>query len=73
LLIWWCFIQLLSFPEPRALDFEERKKKGLSGMVVLVCNPSTQDAEAEASQVPGQSGLHTETMSQKRKIIFEIT
>jgi hypothetical protein len=35
-------------------------------MVVRAYNPSTQKAEAGRSQVRGQSGLHSETLSQKQ-------
>jgi hypothetical protein len=35
--------------------------------VVHVCNPNTQEAKAEGSQVQGQSGPHRETLSQKEK------
>jgi hypothetical protein len=31
------------------------------------CNPSTQEAEARGSQVGDQPGLHSETLSQKKK------
>jgi hypothetical protein len=37
-------------------------------MVITTCNPSTQEVEAEGSWVQGQSGLHSETLSQKKKI-----
>jgi hypothetical protein len=37
------------------------------GMVVNIYNPSTQEAEAGGSWVPGQLGSHSETMSLKRK------
>jgi hypothetical protein len=33
-------------------------------MVLHICNPSTQGAEAGGSQVRGQPGLHSETLSQ---------
>jgi hypothetical protein len=34
--------------------------------MVHACNPSTQEAEAEESQVQGQPGLHRETLSLKK-------
>jgi hypothetical protein len=37
------------------------------GMVVHICNPSTQETEAGGVKVQGQSGLHSETFSKKRK------
>jgi hypothetical protein len=37
------------------------------GMVAHVCNLSTQEAEAGWLQVPGQPGLQSEILSQKRK------
>jgi hypothetical protein len=36
-------------------------------MVVHSYNPSTQEAEAGGLQVPGQSGLHREAVSKKKK------
>jgi hypothetical protein len=36
------------------------------GVVAHICNPYTQETEAEGSQVWGQSGLHKETLSQKQ-------
>jgi hypothetical protein len=37
------------------------------GMVVYVYNPSTREAETGGSGVPGQFGLHSETLSLKKK------
>jgi hypothetical protein len=31
------------------------------------CDTSTWEAETEGSQLPGQPGLHSETLSQKKK------
>jgi hypothetical protein len=36
-------------------------------MVVYSCNPCTQEAEAEGSQILGQPVLHRETVSQKQQ------
>jgi hypothetical protein len=36
-------------------------------MVVPAYNPSSQDVKAGESQVQGQLGLHSETLTQKRK------
>jgi hypothetical protein len=41
------------------------KRKSRLGMVVHTFNLSTQEAEAGGSQVGGQSGLHSKTLSQK--------
>jgi hypothetical protein len=30
------------------------------------CNPSTQETEAEGSQLQDQTGIHSETLSQKQ-------
>jgi hypothetical protein len=38
-------------------------------VVPHMCNPSTMEAEAEGSQVQGQSVLHSKTLSQKCKYI----
>jgi hypothetical protein len=35
----------------------------LLGMVVNTCNPSTWEGKARGLQVPGESGLHNETLS----------
>jgi hypothetical protein len=32
----------------------------------LICNPSTQESGSGGSQIPGQPGLHSETLSQKQ-------
>jgi hypothetical protein len=37
------------------------------GMVVHMCYPSTQEAEAGESQVPVQPGLHRDSVSKKKK------
>jgi hypothetical protein len=37
------------------------------GIVVYICNPSTQAAKAGRSQVPGQPELYSQTLSQKVK------
>jgi hypothetical protein len=37
------------------------------GVVVHTCNSSTQEAQAEGAQVPGQPGLHSETQLIKNK------
>jgi hypothetical protein len=39
------------------------------GMVEHVFNPSTWEGEAAESQVPGQPGLHSHTLSQKNMIL----
>jgi hypothetical protein len=36
-------------------------------MVGHACNPSPQEADTGGSQVWGQPGLHSETLSQKQK------
>jgi hypothetical protein len=36
-------------------------------MGVHACNPSTQEAETGELQVPGQPGLRSETLTQKKK------
>jgi hypothetical protein len=36
-------------------------------MVMHICNPRTGEAEAGGSWVPGQPGLHSETLCQKIK------
>jgi hypothetical protein len=36
-------------------------------MVANTCNPSTGEAEAGGSQVQGQPGLHSKTLSQQNK------
>jgi hypothetical protein len=36
------------------------------GMVSHCCNPSTQEAKEGGSGVLGQSGIHSETLSQKQ-------
>jgi hypothetical protein len=41
-------------------------KKLKQGVVAHDCNPSTWEAEAVGSWVPGQPGLHSETLSQKQ-------
>jgi hypothetical protein len=41
----------LSIKIGKAEDFWLRKCRKMPGMVVHVCNPSTQEAEAERSQV----------------------
>jgi hypothetical protein len=33
-------------------------------MVAYACNPSTQEVEVGSLQIPGQNGLHHETLSQ---------
>jgi hypothetical protein len=38
------------------------------GVVVLACNPSTQEAEAGGSLVQVQLGLHRKTLSQNSKM-----
>jgi hypothetical protein len=38
------------------------------GMMMHAYNPSTQEAKARGSQVPGQPGLHSKTLTQKQKI-----
>jgi hypothetical protein len=43
------------------------KEETRPGVVVDDCNPSTQEAEAEESQVQGQHGLHSETLSERRE------
>jgi hypothetical protein len=37
------------------------------GMVVQDSNPSTREAETSGWRVPGQPGLHSETLYQKKK------
>jgi hypothetical protein len=37
------------------------------GMVVHACNPSNREAEAGGYRVPGQSGVHSKTLSQKKE------
>jgi hypothetical protein len=39
----------------------------VTDIVAHACSPNTQEAEAGGSQVPGQSGQHSKTMSQKKK------
>jgi hypothetical protein len=36
-------------------------------VVTNACNPNTREAKAGESRVPGQSGLQSETLSQKTK------
>jgi hypothetical protein len=36
-------------------------------MVMNLCNPSTREVETEGLQVKGQLGLHSKTLSQKKK------
>jgi hypothetical protein len=38
-------------------------------LVAHACNPSTWEAKAERLKVPGQPGLHSETLLQKKKTI----
>jgi hypothetical protein len=40
----------------------------MDGPGVDTCSPSTQETEAEGSQVGGQPGLYSETLSLKPKI-----
>jgi hypothetical protein len=42
------------------------KSKGRTGIVVHTCNPCTWEAEAGRSQVPGQPGLWSKTVSKIR-------
>jgi hypothetical protein len=39
------------------------------GMVAHTCNPSTQEADARESRVPGQTELCRGTLSQKTKVM----
>jgi hypothetical protein len=39
--------------------------KGRPGMVVGVCNPSTEETKTGVSRIWDQCGLHIETLSQK--------
>jgi hypothetical protein len=58
----------LSFPtfiENFFTEFRGMRKGPEKGVVVHICNPSTQEAEAGGSSVPGQPGTHRETLSQK--------
>jgi hypothetical protein len=49
----------------------EKKKKrkcfGEIGVVEHACNPSTQEAEVGGCQIQGQPGLHSKTLSGKKK------
>jgi hypothetical protein len=38
--------------------------------MVYICNPGTQEAEEEGSQIQGYPGLYSKTLSQKRKTYF---
>jgi hypothetical protein len=40
--------------------------KDVPGVMEHTCNPSTQKVEVEGLRVPGQPGLHSETLSQKQ-------
>jgi hypothetical protein len=42
----------------------------MPGKMVHACNPSTQEAEAERSQVWGQLGPHSENLSQNKKKLW---
>jgi hypothetical protein len=44
---------------------QDKRKK--AGMVVRAYKPGTQEAESGGSKVAGQPGLHSETLSTKRK------
>jgi hypothetical protein len=46
------------------------KSHQMSGMVTHVCNSITPEAEAGGLQIPGQPGLHRETLYQKKKITY---
>jgi hypothetical protein len=57
------FLVCFLFPST-LLDF---LKYAILGMEANVCIPSTWEAKAGRLQVPGQSGLQSETLSQKIK------
>jgi hypothetical protein len=42
-------------------------KQEHSAWVIHPYNPSSQEVETERSQVQGQHGLHSETLSEKKK------
>jgi hypothetical protein len=44
-----------------------------SGIVARACSRSPQQAEAGGLQFPGQTGIHSKTLSQKNKITTETT
>jgi hypothetical protein len=48
-------------------EFSNRKVTGVLGLVLHACSTSTQKAEAGGSHVQGQPGLHSETLSLKKK------
>jgi hypothetical protein len=41
----------------------------LPEVVLHICNPSTQQAEAGRLRVQGQLGLHNETLTQKKVLV----
>jgi hypothetical protein len=45
----------------------EAEVRNRPDVVAHTYNPSIQEAKAGGSRVPGQSGLHSETLSQKKK------
>jgi hypothetical protein len=47
--------------------YGEKDVRDQLGVVVHAYNPSTREAKAGGSFVHGQTGLHSETMSQKTK------
>jgi hypothetical protein len=49
-----------------SLQFPKDLKKK-PGVVAHFCNLGTQEAEARGSRVSDQSGLHSKTLSQKKK------
>jgi hypothetical protein len=51
-------------------QYQKKKKENQLSVVVHICNPSTQEAEAEGLRVQVHPGLHSETLFQKRKIFI---
>jgi hypothetical protein len=44
-----------------------KKKNHEPGLLVYTCNSSTWEAETGGLQIQGQPGLHSESLSQKKK------
>jgi hypothetical protein len=61
--------QIFLLPSILSILNQNYKSADLKNVSVVAhtCNPSTQEAEAGGSWVPGQSGLHNKTLCQKKK------
>jgi hypothetical protein len=56
--------------EKSKTPFAFYREIGKPGVMADTCNTSTQEAEAGDLKVPGQCGLHIDTLSQKEKVMI---